>query len=477
MLEGYGPPPDPRLTQLVVTPDPGVIEVNVQPTASWAEQRELTTTLYDAARHAGLTTEKFDLDGLHTGTGGGNHITLGGTQPVDSPLLRRPDLLVSLITYWQRHPSLSYLFSGRFIGPTSQAPRFDEGRPEAVYEMEIASAEIARLVGRGRRDGEAAAVAGRPRAAAPAHRPDRQHPPRRVLHRQAVQPRLLARPARPARAARLRDAAAPADGAGPGAAGAQPGRDVLGAAADRAAGALGHPRCTRTSCCPQGAIRDIARGRRRPARLRHRRSRSPGSTRSPSSASRGSGWRRLGDGIELELRAAIEPWHVLGEEATAGGTARYVDSSVERLQVLVRGIDPHAAPRHVPGCARAPDRRPAAPASYYAGVRYRAWQPWSALHPSIEVHAPLRFDVVDIASATSLGGATYHVVHPGGRSYDHPPVNAQEAEARRASRFEPRGHTAGPARRRRRCARPAGAPRPRSTRTPSTCGGSAGRPR
>jgi uncharacterized protein (DUF2126 family) len=147
-------------------------------------------------------------------------------------------------------------------------------------------------------------------------------------------------------------------------------------------------------------------------------------------------------GVELELRQAVEPWHVLGEEATAGGTARYVDSSVERIQVSVRGLDPE---RQLVVCHGVPVPLAATgrPGEHYAGVRYRAWQPWSALHPSIEVHAPLRVEVVDVPSATSLGGATYHVVHPGGRSYDHPPVNANAAESRRASRFEPFGFTAG----------------------------------
>ncbi len=446
VFEGYGPPPDARLTQLVVTPDPGVIEVNVQPTTTWDDLRNLTFTLYEQARLSRLSTEKFDLDGLHTGTGGGNHLTLGGPQPIDSPLLRRPDLLVSLITYWQRHPSLSYLFSGRFIGPTSQAPRFDEGRPEAVYEMEIALQEVRRLT-------DAAEDAG--------------HPPSPWVVDRALRHLLTDLTGNTHRAEFCIDKLYSPDSS----------RGRLGLLELRGFEMPPHPelalvqallvrsivamfwerpltaplirwgtRLHEDFLLPQGAAADIAGV---VADLRAHgiafeetwldpfvEFRFPriGVTRIDPSAGSGA--------IELELRQAVEPWHVLGEEATAGGTARYVDSSVERVQVKVRGIDPH---RHLVTCAGVPVPLTTTGrlGEYYAGVRYRAWQPWSALHPTIPVHAPLAFDVVDIAAAVSLGGATYHVVHPGGRSYDHPPINANEAEARRASRFEPHGHTPG----------------------------------
>jgi uncharacterized protein (DUF2126 family)/transglutaminase-like putative cysteine protease len=439
VLEGYGPPPDVRLTQLVVTPDPGVIEVNVQPTSSWAEQRDLLTTLYAEARQARLTTEKFDLDGLHTGTGGGNHLTLGGRQPVDSPLLRRPDLLVSLITYWQRHPSLSYLFSGRFIGPTSQAPRFDEGRPEATYEMEIAFQEIAHLV-------------------------EEQDEPRPWLVDRALRHLLTDLTGNTHRAEFCIDKLYSPDSS----------RGRLGLLELRGFEMPPHEqmallqsllvrslvamfwdrpltaplvrwgtRLHEDHLLPHGAAADIAEV---VADLRAHGIAFEDTWLDPFTEFRFPriGVTRVATGsghAELELRQAIEPWHVLGEEATAGGTARYVDSSVERLQVSVRGIDPH---RHLVTCQGVPVPLTATDAGeLYAGVRYRAWQPWSALHPSIPVQAPLHFDVVDTLAEASLGGATYHVVHPGGRSYDRPPVNANEAEARRASRFEPRGHTAG----------------------------------
>ena len=452
VIEGYGPPPDARLRQLVVTPDPGVIEVNVQPTASWGEQRELTMRLYDEARQTRLSTEKFDLDGTHTGTGGGNHITLGGTEPAQSPMLRRPDLLASFIAYWQRHPSLSYLFSGRFIGPTSQAPRFDEGRPEAVYEMEIALSELARLGALGATGPTAELESGAPvwtidRAlrhlltdlTGNTHRaefcidklysPDSSrgrlgllelrgfemppHPQLALVQALLVRSLVAMFWERPLRAPLVRwgthlhdDFLLPAGCV----------RDIREVTADlRAAGIpfedswldpfveFRFPRLGVTRLTPAG---------------------------SPDAS------------IELELRGAIEPWNVLGEEATAGGTSRYVDSSVERLQVRVSGIDPA---RHLVAANGVPV--PLTPTGvlgeYYAGVRYRAWQPYSALHPSIPVQAPVTLEVIDQDAAVSLGGATYHVVHPGGRAYERPPINANEAEGRRASRFEPRGHTPG----------------------------------
>ncbi len=109
-MEGYEPPHDHRLKRFAITPDPGVIEVNIHPAHSWGELLSNTQAVYKEARLARLATEKFMLDGRHTGTGGGNHVTIGGATPADSPMLRRPDVLQSLVTYWQHHPGLSYLF-------------------------------------------------------------------------------------------------------------------------------------------------------------------------------------------------------------------------------------------------------------------------------------------------------------------------------------------------------------------------------
>lgn len=438
VIEGYGPPPDPRIASMTITPDPGVIEVNVTPTASFAEQRKQLETLYREARLTRLSTESFDVDGTHGGTGGGNHITLGGATPADSPLLRRPDLLVSMLTYWQRHPSLSYLFAGRFVGTTSQAPRADEGREDALYELEIAFAEINRLT-----KGEGGAkpwitdralrhlltdITGNAHRAEfcidKLYSPDSargrlgllelrgfEMPPH---YQMAMVQSLLVRSLvawfwdEPLRAPLIRH-----------------GENLHG-----------------RYLLPHFLIHDIADVA---ADLRAHGINFDTSWLDPFTEFR---FPRIGtavfDGVELELRGAIEPWNVLGEESTAGGTARYVDSSVERIQVRLVGGDRHRYIVTVNGHPiplLATDKADI----QVGGVRFRAWQPPSALHPSITVDGPLRFELIDTATGMSRGGCTYHVSHPGGRSYDNPPVNAVEAESRRGRRFEATGFTPGKA--------------------------------
>jgi uncharacterized protein (DUF2126 family)/transglutaminase-like putative cysteine protease len=420
VVEGYGPPPDPRLQFASITPDPGVIEVNLAPSASFAEQSAQLQTLYDNARLARLSTESFDLDGTHGGTGGGNHITLGGTTPADSPLLRRPDLLVSLITYWQRHPSLSYLFAGR---------------SESLYELEIAVAEIARLSATGKPSVWVADRALRhllTDITGNTHRaefcidklysPDSprgrlgllelrgfEMPPH---YQMAMVQALLVR----ALVARFWD---------------EPLRAPLIRHGENLHGRF---------LLPYFLIRDIADVA---GDLRAHGIPFDTSWLDPFTEFR---FPRVGtavfDRVEIELRGAIEPWYTLGEESVAAGTARYVDSSVERLQVRTVGADRQ---RHVITCNGQPLPMLATdnPDVMVGGVRYRAWQPPSALHPSITIDTPLRFELVDLTSGTSRGGCTYHVAHPGGRAYDVPPVNAVEAESRRGSRFEAHGFTPG----------------------------------
>ncbi len=431
-IEGYPPPRDSRLTEFKITPDPGVIEVNVPPVSGWDNLVKQTDELYHAAKQERLTAEKFDVDGKHIGSGGGNHLVLGADTPLSSIFLRRPDVLRSFISFWHNHPSLSYLFSGQFIGPTSQAPRVDEARTDAVYELELAFKQL----------------------------PEGREVPPWLVDR-VLRHLLVDLTGNTHRAEFCIDKLYSPDGSS-GRLGLLEMRGFEMPPHHRMANAQQLlVRATLAAFLERPYVEGLAKWGTTlqdrfllPHFVRHD-LHDALSYLAERGFSLDPEWFEphyqfrfpyyghiVKDNVLLEVRGALEPWHVLGEESGAGGQARYVDSSLERVQIKVKGA---IAERHLVCCngVQIPLHPTGVRGEMVAGIRYRAWQPPSCLHPTIGIDAPLHLEIYDNWNQRAIAGCTYHVVHPGGRANEDRPINAVAAESRRIARFEHAGHTGG----------------------------------
>ncbi|MGA2350248.1 MAG: transglutaminase family protein [Terracidiphilus sp.] len=432
-VEGYAPDSDPRLRSFSVTPDPGVLEINLPPSSNWGELERIYTALDEEARENRLTAEKFQFDGGHISTGGGSHIVIGGATVLDSPILRRPDLLRSMLAFWQNHPALSFLFSGMYVGPTSQCPRVDEARLDTLYELEVSFGQLPSndcppYVVDGLFRNLLADITGN------THRSefcvDKLFPPRGF----GAQLGLL----------ELRAFEMPPHVR----------MNLLQMLLVRALvsvfwkapfqgglvrwGSTLHDRFMLPEFVKRDLFEVLTHLRRSKCNFEEQWFASHLEFRFPKIGS------ITAEGVELELRQALEPWNVLAEESSSGGTVRTVDSSLERIQVKVSGINEES--RYVVACngRRVPLRLDYESGTAVAGVRYRARSLSATLHPTVPVHAPLVFNLIDCWKDRAIGQCTYHVVPPDGHSYTTRPLNSAEAAIRRGERFQETHHAFDP---------------------------------